>query len=414
MTPFYDFAIHLYSLGVKIASLRHEKARKIIDGQAVTMQRLKKELSPEGGYIWIHAASLGEFEQGRPLIEMIRRNHPDAKILLTFFSPSGYEVRHNFPLVDAVVYLPFDTKKNVRQFLDTVKPRMAIFVKYEFWGNYLNELKLRGIPTYIISAIFRKSQPFFKPWGGEFRKMLTYFTHIYVQDEGSRELLAGIGIKNVTVAGDTRFDRVTDIMESCVEIPQAAALTRDASLTIVAGSTWPPDESYLLPCFNAHSGMKLIIAPHEVNEERIAAIESQLNRPSCRLSTATPEEAAKCDCIIVDCYGKLSSAYRYGNIAYIGGGFGVGIHNLNEAAVYDIPVIFGPHYHKFKEARDLIKCKGGFSFSNKEEFDAIIEPIVNDKKLREQYGKNAGNYIKENLRRHSRPIAAVAMGLNQL
>lgn len=397
MTPFYDFAIPLYSLGVKIASLRHEKARKIIDGQAVTMQRLKKELSPEGGYIWIHAASLGEFEQGRPLIEMIRRNHPDAKILLTFFSPSGYEVRHNFPLVDAVVYLPFDTKKNVRQFLDTVKPRMAIFVKYEFWGNYLNELKLRGIPTYIISAIFRKSQPFFKPWGGEFRKMLTYFTHIYVQDEGSRELLAGIGIKNVTVAGDTRFDRVTDIMENCVEIPQAAALTRDASLTIVAGSTWPPDESYLLPCFNAHPGMKLIIAPHEVNEERIAAIESQLNRPSCRLSTATPEEAAKCDCIIVDCYGKLSSAYRYGNIAYIGGGFGVGIHNLNEAAVYDIPVIFGPHYHKFKEARDLIKCKGGFSFSNKEEFDAIIEPIVNDKKLREQYGKNAGNYIKENL-----------------
>lgn len=397
MTPFYDFAIHLYSLGVKIASLRHEKARKIIDGQAVTMQRLKKELSPEGGYIWIHAASLGEFEQGRPLIEMIRRNHPDAKILLTFFSPSGYEVRHNFPLVDAVVYLPFDTKKNVRQFLDTVKPRMAIFVKYEFWGNYLNELKLRGIPTYIISAIFRKSQPFFKPWGGEFRKMLTYFTHIYVQDEGSRELLAGIGIKNVTVAGDTRFDRVTDIMESCVEIPQAAALTRDASLTIVAGSTWPPDESNLLPCFNAHPGMKLIIAPHEVNEERIAAIESQLNRPSCRLSTATPEEVAKCDCIIVDCYGKLSSAYRYGNIAYIGGGFGVGIHNLNEAAVYDIPVIFGPHYHKFKEARDLIKCKGGFSFSNKEEFDAIIEPIVNDKKLREQYGKNAGNYVKENL-----------------
>lgn len=397
MTPFYDFAIHLYSLGVKIASLRHEKARKIIDGQAVTMQRLKKELSPEGGYIWIHAASLGEFEQGRPLIEMIRRNHPDAKILLTFFSPSGYEVRHNFPLVDAVVYLPFDTKKNVRQFLDTVKPRMAIFVKYEFWGNYLNELKLRGIPTYIISAIFRKSQPFFKPWGGEFRKMLTYFTHIYVQDEGSRELLAGIGIKNVTVAGDTRFDRVTDIMESCVEIPQAAALTRDASLTTVAGSTWPPDESNLLPCFNAHPGMKLIIAPHEVNEERIAAIESQLNRPSCRLSTATPEEAAKCDCIIVDCYGKLSSAYRYGNIAYIGGGFGVGIHNLNEAAVYDIPVIFGPHYHKFKEARDLIKCKGGFSFSNKEEFDAIIEPIVNDKKLREQYGKNAGNYVKENL-----------------
>lgn len=397
MTPFYDFAIHLYSLGVKIASLRHEKARKIIDGQAVTMQRLKKELSPEGGYIWIHAASLGEFEQGRPLIEMIRRNHPDAKILLTFFSPSGYEVRHNFPLVDAVVYLPFDTKKNVRQFLDTVKPRMAIFVKYEFWGNYLNELKLRGIPTYIISAIFRKSQPFFKPWGGEFRKMLTYFTHIYVQDEGSRELLAGIGIKNVTVAGDTRFDRVTDIMESCVEIPQAAALTRDASLTIVAGSTWPPDESNLLPCFNAHPGMKLIIAPHEVNEERIAAIESQLNRPSCRLSTATPEEAAKCDCIIVDCYGKLSSAYRYGNIAYIGGGFGVGIHNLNEAAVYDIPVIFGPHYHKFKDARDLIKCKGGFSFSNKEEFDAIIEPIVNDKKLREQYGKNAGNYVKENL-----------------
>lgn len=396
MTPFYDFAIHLYSLGVKIASLRHEKARKIIDGQAVTMQRLKKELSPEGGYIWIHAASLGEFEQGRPLIEMIRRNHPDAKILLTFFSPSGYEVRHNFPLVDAVVYLPFDTKKNVRQFLDTVKPRMAIFVKYEFWGNYLNELKLRGIPTYIISAIFRKSQPFFKPWGGEFRKMLTYFTHIYVQDEGSRELLAGIGIKNVTVAGDTRFDRVTDIMESCVEIPQAAALTRDASLTIVAGSTWPPDESNLLPCFNAHPGMKLIIAPHEVNEERIAAIESQLNRPSCRLSTATPEEAAKCDCIIVDCYGKLSSAYRYGNIAYIGGGFGVGIHNTLEAATFALPIAFGPNYAKFKEARDMVALGAATKVESAEELKRWFAPLRDDSVLRAKVSSTAKDYTVKN------------------
>ena len=396
MTPFYDFAIHLYSLGVKIASLRHEKARKIIDGQAVTMQRLKKELSPEGGYIWIHAASLGEFEQGRPLIEMIRRNHPDAKILLTFFSPSGYEVRHNFPLVDAVVYLPFDTKKNVRQFLDTVKPRMAIFVKYEFWGNYLNELKLRGIPTYIISAIFRKSQPFFKPWGGEFRKMLTYFTHIYVQDEGSRELLAGIGIKNVTVAGDTRFDRVTDIMESCVEIPQAAALTRDASLTIVAGSTWPPDESNLLPCFNAHPGMKLIIAPHEVNEERIAAIESQLNRPSCRLSTATPEEAAKCDCIIVDCYGKLSSAYRYGNIAYIGGGFGVGIHNTLEAATFALPIAFGPNYAKFKEARDMVALGAATKVELAEELKRWFAPLRDDSVLRAKVSSTAKDYTVKN------------------
>ena len=306
-------------------------------------------------------------------------------------------MRKNYQGADVVCYLPFDLPGRVRDFLDTVNPAMAIFVKYEFWGNYLHALQRRGIPTYLISSIFRPSQPFFKKWGAMFRGMLKCYDYIFVQDADSLAMLRSIGVENAMVAGDTRFDRVTDIMESCVEIPQAAALTRDASLTIVAGSTWPPDESYLLPCFNAHPGMKLIIAPHEVNEERIAAIESQLNRPSCRLSTATPEEAAKCDCIIVDCYGKLSSAYRYGNIAYIGGGFGVGIHNLNEAAVYDIPVIFGPHYHKFKEARDLIKCKGGFSFSNKEEFDAIIEPIVNDKKLREQYGKNAGNYIKENL-----------------
>lgn len=397
MNQLYNTGITLYSLAARAASLRSAKVHKMIRGQRRAIETLRRRLGSRPGCIWFHASSLGEFEQGRPLIERLRREHPEKPILLSFFSPSGFEVRKNYPFVDAVVYLPFDTPKRVRKFLDAARPSMAVFIKYEFWGNYLQELRRRGIPTYIISSIFRPGQRFFRKGGGMFRKMLGCFDRLYVQDERSRRLLKVIGVENVTVAGDTRFDRVTDIMESCVEIPQAAALTRDASLTLVAGSTWPPDESYLLPCFNAHPEMKLIVAPHEVNEERIAAIESQLNRPSCRLSTASPEEAAKCDCIIVDCYGKLSSAYRYGNIAYIGGGFGVGIHNLNEAAVYDIPVIFGPHYHKFKEARDLIKCKGGFSFSNKEEFDAIIEPIINDKKLREQYGKNAGNYIKENL-----------------
>ncbi len=397
MNFLYNTAISLYSMGARVLSWRNVKARKMIDGQRRTMDYLRNVIDPDATYVWIHASSLGEFEQGRPMIEMIKSRLPEKKILLTFFSPSGYEVRKNFQGVDAVCYLPFDKPANVRKFLDLVQPEMAVFIKYEFWGNFLQELSCRNIPTYLISAIFRQSQSFFKWWGGMFRNMLRCYTHLYVQDEESRQLLAGIGVENVTIAGDTRFDRVSDIMANNIEIPQAKALTDNDSLTIVAGSSWSPDEDFLLPYFNTHKSVKLIIAPHEVDAERIADIESRLKRKSCCLSVASVEEASRVDCLIVDCYGKLSSLYRYGDIAYIGGGFGEGIHNINEAAVYNMPVLFGPKYGKFKEAKDLIARGGAFSFKDEAGFVEIMDALTTDKSRLSQSGGVAGEYIRENL-----------------
>lgn len=397
MDPIYNFAIRMMDFGVNVGARRKDKLRKLAEGEKAALSFLEANVRKGERYIWIHAASLGEFEQGRPLIERIRREHPEKKILLTFFSPSGYEVRKNFPQVDLVSYLPFDLKSRVKKFLDIVNPSIAIFVKYEFWGNYLTELKRRGIPTYIISAIFRPSQVFFKPWGGMFRKMLRCYNHIYVQDERSKQLLAGIGIDKVTVAGDTRFDRVTDIMASSVKIPEIESFVDRNKLTLIAGSSWGPDEAHIIPYFNSHPELKLIIAPHEIGEDRISSIVSMLKRPYVRLSETTPKEVAKADCIIIDCFGKLSSAYAYGDIAYIGGGFGVGIHNLNEAAVYGIPVIFGPNYHKFKEAFDLIATGGGFSFAEGSDFVKIMDRFLSDPKALEKAGKAAGEYIKSNL-----------------
>ncbi|MBQ8773131.1 MAG: 3-deoxy-D-manno-octulosonic acid transferase [Muribaculaceae bacterium] len=397
MNLLYNLAIRLYSLGAKIVSCRNDKARKMLDGQNTAIEYLRSKLDPNEKYIWIHASSLGEFEQGRPLIEMLKKERPEKKIVLSFFSPSGYEVRHDFPLVDAVCYMPFDTKSNVNKFLDALHPEMAFFIKYEFWGNYLQELHRRGIPTYIISAIFRPSQAFFKPWGSMFRSMLRCFDHIFVQDKPSMALLAGIGLYNVTVAGDTRFDRVTDILAGCKEIPEVAAMTSPGTTTIVAGSTWVPDEELILPYFNANKSLRLVIAPHEVNEQRIQQIESMLTRPSVRLSTTTIDEARKSECIIIDCFGKLASAYRYGNIAYVGGGFGVGIHNINEAAVYGIPVLFGPKHHKFKEAKDLVDLGGAYTFDNKASFINIIEKLVNTSDLLTHSGSIAGTYINKNI-----------------
>ena len=397
MNPLYNLGMRAFDAGIGLGALKSEKIKKLRRGQKEALDYLREKIQPGKPYVWIHAASICEFEQGRQLIDKIRRENPEVKILLTFFSPSGYEVRKNFSEVDAVCYLPLDIKSRVKEFLDIVNPCMAVFVKYEFWGNYLQELKRRGIPTYIISSIFRPSQIFFKPWGAMFRNMLRCYTHVYVQDERSRQLLEGIGVTNVTVAGDTRFDRVTDIMRSCVEIPQAAAFVDDAPVTIVAGSTWPPDEEYLIPYFNSHPELKLIIAPHEVEPKRLDAIERKLTRKSCRLSSATPEEAREADCLIIDGYGKLSSTYSYGDIAYVGGGFGVSIHNINEAAVYGMPVLFGPNYRKFKEAYDLIDVKGAFTFSDNARFVEILDRLLTDKEYLDECGRNAARYIKENL-----------------
>ncbi len=397
MDPIYNLGVATYRNAVKIAATRNRKAKLLIRGQRRCFRTLHRKLDPAGGYIWIHASSLGEFEQGRPLIEMIKHNQPDARILLTFFSPSGYEVRKNFSMVDAVVYLPFDLAGNVKRFLDLVKPSMAIFVKYEFWGNYLQALKRRGVPTYIISAIFRPKQIFFRPWGGMFRKMLKCFDTLFVQNEQSRELLAGIGIDNVVVAGDTRFDRVADVRAAAKEFPLVEKFVENAKFTLVMGSSWPPDEDIVIPYFNTHREMKLIIAPHEFDRHRLHVLMSKISRPARFYSEATPQNIEQAECLIIDSFGLLSSLYRYGQTAYVGGGFGVSIHNINEAAVYGIPIIFGPKHHKFQEATDLIACDGAMSIHNADEFSAAMDPMLENEPLRMQCGRAAGNYIQTHL-----------------
>lgn len=393
MRRLYNFGIFCYKHLVASVSHRNPKAGKLTKGQKEIFPYLEKTLDKNGGYIWIHASSLGEFEQGRPLIETIRRTYPERKILLTFFSPSGYEVRKNYNQVDAVCYLPFDLPGNVRRFLDLVKPQSAIFIKYEFWANYLTELKKRDIPTYIISAIFRPKQIFFRFYGGYFRKMLHCFTRLYVQDENSRKLLDSIGVRNVSVVGDTRFDRVVEISNSTDPNPLLEKFVGE-KFVWVGGSTWPKDEEIILDYFNRHPEQKLILAPHEIHEEHLQSIIARLKRPYLRYTQATETNVADADCLIIDCFGLLSSLYRYGKLAYIGGGFGVGIHNIAEAAVYSIPVIFGPNYHRFKEAINLIDNGGAFPIHDAASFESTIENFISNREALEQAGKSAGDYIK--------------------
>lgn len=398
----YSILIHFYAFIVALISPFHRKARLMRWGQWKTNRILREKIDRNAKYIWFHASSLGEFEQGRPVMEKIKQEHPDYKILLTFFSPSGYEVRKNYNGADVICYLPFDTPFRVKKFLRLANPVMAVFIKYEFWGNYLHELKKRGIPVYIISAIFRPDQLFFQWFGAPYRKMLYNFTHLFVQDERSKELLAEFDIRNVTVCGDTRFDRVLDICRQARELPNVERFVKNEKgeqvQTLIAGSSWPQDEDIFIPYFNKHPELKLIIAPHEIHQEHLTYIESLLKRPSVRLSEVLQDNhlLEGKDCLIVDSFGMLSSIYRYGTIAYIGGGFGAGIHNTLEAAVYGIPVLFGPRYQKFKEARDLIKVGGGFSISSKEEFTDKMDELLTNQQTLATAGKSAGNFVSGN------------------
>lgn len=397
MNFIYNIAISAYKLGVNVVAHRNVKAKKMLAGQSQTLKVIQEKINPKEKYIWIHASSLGEFEQGRPFIELVKRNNPSQKIILTFFSPSGYEVRKDYPNADIICYLPFDLPGNVTRFLDLVKPCMAVFIKYEFWGNYLEQLQKRNIPTYLISAIFRPTQLFFKPYGGMFRNMLKCYTAIFVQDEKSSELLSSIGIHNMKIMGDTRFDRVTDILSICKKLPVVDSFSRQSPFTLIAGSSWQADEDIFIPFFNSHPEIKLIIAPHELSEERLNNIKSRLARPFILYSQADEASVKNADCLILDCFGILSSSYRYADVAYIGGGFGIGIHNINEAAVYGIPVIFGPNHGKFKEAHDLIASGGGFSIDNSEDFSKLMTSFITDKDYLETHGKVAADYIKNNI-----------------
>ena len=365
-------------------------------GQWKTNSILREKIDRDAKYFWFHASSLGEFEQGRPMIEKIKAEHPEYKVLLTFFSPSGYEVRKNYKGADVFCYLPFDTPFRVKKFLNLANPAIAIFIKYEFWKNYLDELHKRRIPVYSVSSIFRRDQIFFKWYGGTYRNVLKDFDHLFVQNETSKRYLSKIGINRVTVVGDTRFDRVLQIREEAKDLPLVKLFKGDNTFTFVAGSSWGPDEDLFLEYFNNHPEMKLIIAPHVIDENHLVEIISKLKRPYVRYTRADEKNVRKADCLIIDCFGLLSSIYRYGEIAYIGGGFGVGIHNTLEAAVYGIPVIFGPKYQKFQEAIRLLEAKGGFSIKSYEELKALLDRMLEDEEFLRESGMNAGLYVTDN------------------
>ena len=389
----YDAFICLFACVVRIAALFSRKIRTMVRGELAAFDVLRGKIDPREEYLWFHAASLGEFEQGRPLIETIRERHPGSKVLLTFFSPSGYEVRKNYKGADVVCYLPIDTPRNVRRFVTLAHPKVAFFIKYEFWKNYLTYLHDLGIPAYSVSSIFRPGQVFFRWYGKYYNDVLRQFTHIFVQNVESVRLLASIGVTNVSITGDTRFDRVIDIRRQAKDLPLVALFKGDNRQTLVAGSSWQPDEDIFIPYFNSHPEMKLIIAPHVVSESHIEEILSKLQRPAVRYTKATRENVLNAGCLVIDCFGLLSSIYRYGEVAYIGGGFGVSIHNTLEAAVYGIPVIFGPENKKFMEAQGLKACGGGFEISCREDCDRLLTRFFMDEAFLRDSGKRAGSYV---------------------
>ena len=422
----YNIIIYVYLLGVAIYSLFNEKVKKMWRGERDAFRVLREKVEPGAHYVWFHAASLGEFEQGRPLMEEIRRTHPELKILLTFFSPSGYEVRKDYKGADIICYLPLDTIRNARRFLRLIRPEMAFFIKYEFWYNYLHILKHRGVPLYSVSSIFREGQIFFRWYGRQYGRVLKCFTHFYVQNEKSRELLHSRGIDNVTVVGDTRFDRVLQI-KSLASTPSpkekgVASFVGDSPKVFVAGSSWPPDEEIFIRYFREHPDWKLIIAPHVIGEDHLQQIEKLLEgRSVVRLSrlqgaggagtsgsagttgsagssessgTTGTAETTQNSALIIDCFGLLSSIYRYATVTYVGGGFGVSIHNTLEAAVWDKPVIFGPENQKFQEAQGLKASGGGFEIKGYDDFAQLMTRFSNDPAFLDDASRKAGQYVE--------------------
>lgn len=391
----YNIVIYIYLIGVAIASCFNKKVKKMWAGERQAIKVLREKVDPNARYIWFHAASLGEFEQGRPLMEYLRKTHPEYKILLTFFSPSGYEVRKNYEGADIICYLPLDTIRNARRFLRAIKPVMAFFIKYEFWYNYLHILQHRGVPTYSVSSIFRPDQIFFQWYGKGYGRVLKCFTHFFVQNIESKNLLAKLDIHDVEVVGDTRFDRVLQIKEASKQLPIVEKFTENTSKVFIAGSSWLPDEEVFLKYFNLHKDWKLIVAPHVIGEDHLAQIFDLLKgRRVVRYTEATEENVKEAEVLIIDCFGLLSSIYHYGTISYVGGGFGVGIHNVLEAAVWDIPVIFGPNNKRFQEAQGLIMTGGGFEINDYQSFCDLMLRFETDEMFLQTSKKHAGEFVK--------------------
>lgn len=405
----YSVLIYLYIIGVRLAALfGHRKAGRMINGHKEIFPLLKDRLRDGVKYVWFHASSLGEFEQGRPVMERLRELHPEYRIILTFFSPSGYESAKNYQVADIVCYFPFDTRRNAIRFLDMVKPQMAFFVKYEFWPNFLKVLKKRAIPVYSISSIFRDNQMFFRKINFGYRDTLRCFTHLFVQNEFSRKLLASIGVDNVTVVGDTRFDRVTKIASDAKQLALVETFAH-GNRVFVAGSSWGPDEDVYMRYFNERKGWKLIIASHEVTETRMAEIQNKFAGVCVRYTQATMDEVRNADCLLIDCFGLLSSIYRYGDVAYVGGGFGVGVHNLLEAAVYGMPVFFGPNNKKFREAKMLKECGGGIEIENYDDFRKKMDFFIGNEDSVKETGEAAGNYVMNNCGASQRILEALKL-----
>lgn len=409
----------IYFFILRIASLFNRKARLLVRGQGAALSLITSKRQAGERWVWFHAASSGEFEQGRPLIERYKVAHPQVRVLLTFFSPSGYEQHKNYQGVDLVTYLPFATRRNARRLIETLRPEMAVFVKYEYWPAYLRQLSRSGVPTYVVCALFRPEQAFFRWWGAGYRSLLRYFTRLFVQDQASADLLAQYGFDKVTVAGDTRFDRVAQIADSHLKNAQesitgesvssvsdrVAIVERFASYSekvIIAGSTWLPDEKLLVRYLSEHEGVRLVLVPHETTPKHLNALFQLLEGRYMLYSEATERNVQMLQCMVVDEVGMLSELYRYATVTYIGGGFGAGIHNTLEAAVYDKPVIFGPRYKRFREAQGLIDSGGGFSIGNYRQLRETLDRLLREPS---EAGRNAGNYVRSELCATNRIIA---------
>ncbi len=409
ITYLYNFSIYLYNIIISLSSPFNKKAKLWIDGRKDIFKKLESEISNKDlDLIWIHCASLGEFEQGRPLIEKIKKGHSQYKILLTFFSPSGYEIRKNYSGADYVFYLPIDTILNSKRFIRIVKPKMAFFVKYEFWFNYLNELKKQNIPLYLVSGIFRKEQLFFKTYGAWFRNQLNCFTHFFVQDEASNKLLSSIGFTNVKTTGDTRFDRVNEVSKNTKPIPFIEEFKEEKKI-FIAGSSWDEDEQIIASFNFQKNNFKIIIAPHEINESHINSIINKFKKSIVlRYSEANKLNIIDAQVLIMDNIGMLSSLYQYGTIAYIGGGFGKGIHNILEAATFGLPIIFGPNYKKFTEANELINLNCAFSITSITDFEKKIL-LLGDDKIFKETSKNSKHYVESRIGATDKTLSVILL-----
>ena len=393
----YTIIVQIASFLLKIIAKFSPKIKLFVDGRKVVFSTLAQKIKDSDKTIWFHAASLGEYEQGLPVIEEMKTKYPNHKIIVTFFSPSGYEVRKNNTVADATVYLPLDTKKNAQEFLKLVHPEMVFFIKYEYWPNYLNELQKLKTPTYLISGIFRKNQMFFKWYGGFYRKALNTFTYFFVQNEVSKKLLIQLGKTNVAISGDTRFDRVASILEKNNSLDFIATFKND-TLTIVIGSSWPKDESLLVDYINQTSeNVKFIIAPHNIKDEQIQELKNSITKKAVLFSEKSTKNLADFDVFIIDTVGILTKIYSYADIAYVGGGFGnPGVHNILEPATFGIPIIIGPNFSHFAEATALVNMEGCISISNKNDLNDAFSNLIANDEIRQEKGHICSTFVKMN------------------